>query len=72
MADLVGRYAKILTTALIAISIALLIGTVFTKLLIFKIILCADILFWIAGIVLYVYSEIEFKMQDKKDKSNKE
>lgn len=72
MADLVGRYAKILTTALIVISIALLIGTVFTKLLIFKIILCADILFWIAEIVLYVYSEIEFKMQDKKDKSNKE
>lgn len=52
MADLVGRYAKILTTALIVISIALLIGTVFTKLLIFKIILCADILFWIAIIAI--------------------
>ena len=59
MADLVGRYAKILTTALIVISIALLIGTVFTKLLIFKIILCADILFWIAIIAMYIRFEIE-------------
>lgn len=33
-------------------------------------ILGADILFWIAGIVLYVCSEIAFKMQEKKDKGD--
>ena len=70
MADLVGRYAKILTTALIVISIALLIGTVFTKLLIFKIILCADILFWIAIIAMYISFEIEFRREEKKNKGD--
>ena len=70
MADLVGRYAKILTTALIVISIALLIGTVFTKLLIFKIILCADILFWIVIIVMYIRFEIEYRREEKKDKGD--
>lgn len=55
---------------MIILGIVSLIGTIFTRLLLFKIILGTDILFWIAGIVLYVYSEIEFKMQKKKDKGD--
>ena len=62
--------SEILARVVIILGIVSLIGTIFTRLLLFKIILGTDILFWIAGIVLYVYSEIKFKMQKKKDKGD--
>lgn len=66
MADLVSRYTEILTSTMIILGVASLIGTVFTKLLIFKIILGADILFWIVTIVMYIRFEIEFKREEEK------
>ena len=67
MAELISIYSKILTIALIILGIALLIGTIFTRLLIFKIILCADILFWITIIAIGIYLGIEIKMEEKKN-----
>lgn len=70
MAELISIYSKILTRTMIILGIISLIGTIFTRLLLFKIILGADILFWIAGMILYVCSKIEFKMSEKKDKGD--
>ncbi len=67
MAELISIYSKILTIALIILGIASLIGTIFTRLLIFKIILCADILFWITIIAIGIYLGIEIKMEEKKN-----
>lgn len=67
MAELISIYSKILTIALIILGIASLIGTIFTRLLIFKIILCADILFWITIIAIGTYLGIEIKMEEKKN-----
>ena len=66
MADLGKRYAEILTTVMIILGVASLIGTVFTKLLIFKIILGANILFWIVTIVMCIRFEIEFRREEEK------
>jgi hypothetical protein len=66
MADLVKRYAEILTSVMIILGVASLIGTVFTKLLIFKIILGVDILFWIVAMAMYIRFEIEFRREEEK------
>lgn len=66
MANLCEIYAKILARVIIIIGIASLIATIVTKLLIFKIILGVNILFWVIAIIIYIYSEIEFKIEENK------